>query len=176
MGPNMIYRLHSMQWPAGEVRYNGVWPPTPCSSVFRHACRSSFAGGFRVSVSWRHSDSVLVLDTSCSTPGVSWQPPLASLSVSLCGLRPRSSLLTCCRASLEGLNSSSRPLLPFACSTLRCGVGRGSFWVGRLVLPSHLSSWSLVGQMLSTSPLVGCCPSLVGCTQCLRATDVHFLL
>ena len=38
------------------------------------------------------------------------------------------------------------------------------------------SSWSLVGQMLSTSPLVGCCLSLVGCTQCLRATGVHFFL
>ena len=45
---------------------------------------------------------------------------------------------------------------PFACSTPRCDVGEGSFWVGRLVLPSHLSSWSLVVQMLSTSPLVGC--------------------
>ena len=62
------------------------------------------------------------------------------------------------------------------CSTLRCDVGRGSLWVGRLVLPSHLSSWSLVGQMLNTSPLVGCCFMLVRCTQCLRATDVHFLL
>ena len=53
--------------------------------------------------------------------------PGASLSVSLCGLRPRSSLPTCWKASLGGLNSSSRPLLPFACSTPRCGVGRGSF-------------------------------------------------
>ena len=116
------------------------------------------------------------------TPSLSWTLHVRLLvsrgnrlfaqSVSLCSLRPRSSLPSCCRASLAGLNSSSRLLLPFACSTLRCGVG----WVGRLVLPSHLSSWSLFGQMLSTSPSVGCCPSLVGCTQCLRATDVHFLL
>ena len=66
------------------------------------------------------------------------------------------------------------------CSVTLAGTlfagGFRSFWVGRLVPPSDLSSWSLVGQMLSTSPLVGCCLSLVGCTQCLRATDVHFLL
>ena len=43
-----------------------------------------------------------------------------------------------------------------------------------LRVAEHLFSGS--SWMLSTSPLVGCCLSLVGCTQCLRATGVHFLL
>ena len=31
--------FHFWYW-TEEVRCNGVWLPTPCSSVFRHACRS----------------------------------------------------------------------------------------------------------------------------------------
>ena len=171
----MIYRLHSMQWPAG-LR-SGV----PLLALDR-----------RSPLQWCLAPNAMFLrvpsrlqELFCRWFPSTWTPHVRHLvsrgnrlfaqCVAWCKserlpLRFASTLFTS-----YVLPSISWGSLPFTCSTPCCGVGGGSFWVGRLVPPSHLSSWSLVGQMLSTSPLVGCL-SLVGCTQCLRATDVHFLL
>ena len=130
-----------------------VWPPTSCSFVFRHSCRCTFTGGFRVSPSGRHPDSPpylgrLMLNTLChvataSSPSAS---PGASLSLPV---RFASTLFTSCVLLSISWRSEFR-LFP-SCPSLAqlCVATLGE--VGRLVLPSHLSSWSLVGQMLSTS-------------------------